>query len=98
MRKNLKVALVNYKGELITDDKGNNQLMCDIIGVQLFAAGGKQSLTSDEKLQAYRLCTRLQVSPEDVELSAEDVTLIKKVVNDSYVAGIYGQIVDWLEK
>ena len=39
-----------------------------------------------------------QEHPEEVELEAEDMTLIKETINDALVAGAYGQIVQVLEK
>lgn len=49
-------------------------------------------------MRAYRICVQLQEHPEEVELEAEDMALIKETINDALVAGAYGQIVQVLEK
>lgn len=98
MKRNFNFPLLNYKGEVIKDENGNNQLMSDIVSLRLFAVGNSDSPASPEKkMQAYRVMKRIQAKPEEVELSAEDAVLIKEIAKDTMVSGIYGQLVDVLE-
>ena len=39
----------------------------------------------------------MQEHPEEVELTSEDMTLIKELTNEALVAGAFGQIVEVLE-
>lgn len=98
MKRNFNFPLLNYKGEEIKDENGNNQLMSDIVSLRLFAVGNSGEPASPEKkMQAYRVMKRIQTKPEEVELSAEDAVLIKEIGKDTMVSGIYGQLVDVLE-
>lgn len=98
MKRNFNFPLLNYKGEEIKDENGNNQLMSDIVSLRLFAVGNSDSPASPEKkMQAYRVMKRIQAKPEEVDLSAEDAVLIKEIAKDTMVSGIYGQLVDVLE-
>ena len=84
-----------YDGKELKNEKGEPQMMSDTIGLYLYAAGSKKP---PDKMRAYRICVQLQEHPEEVELEAEDMTLIKELTNEALVAGAFGQIVQVLEK
>ena len=98
MKRNLNFPILNFKGEEIKDENGNNQLMSDMVSLRLFAVGNSDSPASPEKkMHADRVMKRIQAKPEEVDLSAEDAVLIKEIAKDTMVSGIYGQLVDVLE-
>ena len=97
MIRNLKVAMRGYDGKELKNEKGEPQMMSDIIGLHLYTAGGKKPMSQEDKVRAYKLSLQMQEHPEEVELTAEDMTLIKEVTNEALVAGAYGQIVQVLE-
>jgi hypothetical protein len=98
MKRNFKVAMKGYDGKELKNEKGEPQMMSDTIGLYLYAAGSKKPLEPADKMRAYKICVQLQEHPEEVELEAEDMALIKETINDALVAGAYGQIVQVLEK
>ena len=97
MIRNFKVAMRGYDGKELKNEKGEIQMMSDIIGLHLYTAGGKKPMSQEDKVRAYKLSLQMQEHPEEVELTAEDMTLIKEVTNEALVAGAYGQIVQVLE-
>ena len=46
MKRNLNFPILNFKGEEIKDENGNNQLMSDIVSLRLFAVGNSDSPAS----------------------------------------------------
>lgn len=97
MKRNFKVAMKGYDGKELKNEKSETQMMNDIIGLHLYAAGGKKPMSQEDKVRAYKLSLQMQEHPDEVELTAEDMTLIKEVTNEALVAGAYGQIVQVLE-
>lgn len=98
MIRNFKQTIKDYKGQPLKDAQGNEQVMSDLIGVQLFAAGGKKILSPEDKMRAYKLCVQMQQHPETVDLTTEDAALIKSIVDEGFVAGVYGQVVELIEQ
>lgn len=98
MIRNFKVAMRGYDGKELKNEKSETQMMSDIIGLHLYTAGGKKPMSQEDKVRAYKLSLQMQEHPEEVELTSEDMTLIKEVTNEALVAGAYGQIVQVLEK
>lgn len=97
MIRNFKVAMRGYDGKELKNEKGETQMMSDIVGLHLYTAGGKKPMSQEDKVRAYKLSLQMQERPEEMELTAEDMTLIKEVTNEALVAGAYGQIVQVLE-
>jgi len=98
MIRNFKVAMKGYDGNVLKNDKGEPQMVSDIIGLYLYTAGSKKPLEPADKIRAYKLSVKIQEMPEMVSLEAEDITLIKEIIGDQLVAGAYGQIVSLLEQ
>lgn len=93
------------------DDKGeitaNTVTFAEILGKQLFYAGadntafqngGNSPLSDDEKMRAYHLSVQMSEHPDKVEVSSADGVLIEKIASKCFVAGIYGQIYDHIER
>lgn len=98
MIRNFKQTIKDYKGQPLKDGQGNEQAMSDLVGMQLFAAGSKTTLSPEDKMKAYKLCVQMQQHPETVELTTEDAALIKGIMDEGFVAGVYGQVVELLEQ
>ena len=54
-------------------------------------------LSGEEKLRAYRVACKIGKNSENVDIEAEDIILIKKILCPVMAVGGYGQIVDLLE-
>ena len=74
---------------------GEVQFLKDVICQCLYV--GEQNMSAEEKYKSYKLC-KLLIDSDEAELSAEDISLIKKVCSKCISgAGGFGQIVDLLE-
>ena len=74
---------------------GEMQLLKDVICQCLYV--GEESMSAEDKYRSYKLCQTIMASDE-VDLTSEDITLIKKVCSRCISgAGGYGQIVDLIE-
>ncbi len=55
-------------------------------------------LTPEEKLTAYKISKQMAEHPEEVELTTEDASFLKRVAGQLMSAGAYGQIYDIIEE
>lgn len=93
MKCNFNYILKDTKGNPVSQD--GEPLVCkSIICPILFSAG--EGYTADEKYKAYKIMRKIEDSDE-VELTSEEVTLIKKIIAPQLSVGAYGQIVEILE-
>lgn len=99
MKRNFKVAIKNYRGEVMVDRDKKPQMVNEILGLHLFN-GSNNSVKSDEESmkRAYNLSVQMHANPESVECTTEDLALIKQVAKASLVPGVYCQIVSLLEQ
>ncbi len=58
---------------------------------------GGAPLTPERKYEAHRLCRKIADSPESVEITTEEGTLLKEAAAEAYSCGAYGQVVDIIE-
>lgn len=107
MTKNMNIPFKDWKGEDIEfatkSESGEvvnrKQMIGDTIARLLYEMCDSQQmqLSGDEKLQAYRIACRIGKDASKVEMSAEDIVLLKKLMEHVLSIGGYGQIVDLLE-
>ena len=98
MNVNFDKPFVDCFGNEIAVQKGGNNI-AEQLCLLLFnlSTMGNTPLTGDEKYAAYKLCNRISANPQDVELSTEEASLIKRLSEEVFNAGPYGQIVDIIE-
>lgn len=103
-KKNLKVAILQFGGAeftttLVVDGKEVKKpvMISDQIGQVLWEVANSE-LSPEEKYKAFKIAQRIAANPEAVELSSEEIAMIKKMIAPVFAAGVYGQMVDALEK
>jgi hypothetical protein len=84
----------NFKDITGADVPG--ETYADTVSKGLFLGRGVSITNADEKYAAYKLSTKLIAEKGEVELSNEEIDLIKKVAAATLTPGAYGQIVDYL--
>jgi hypothetical protein len=57
----------------------------------------EQNLSGEEKLKRWELAVKVKTTPDPVELAAEEISLIKKLIGKAYSALIVGQSFHFLE-
>lgn len=107
MNKNMNIPVVDWKGDaIVVASKNENgevvekeQIVGDIVASLLFSMcdNSQTQMSGEEKLQAYRIAQKIGKDMGAVELSAEDIVLLKKVLCPILSVGAYGQIVELLE-
>ena len=56
------------------------------------------TMDGPKKFECYELAKRIGASEEQVELTAEEITLIKKMVGSCYITILVGRIYELIEK
>lgn len=107
MTKNMNIPFKDWKGEDIEFATKNEsgevvnrkQMIGDTIAKLLYEMCDSQQmqLSGDEKLQAYRIACRIGKDASNVELSAEDIVLLKRLLLPVLSIGGYGQVIEVLE-
>ena len=85
-------------GEEIPDVKGKTATLRGLaIDALLAQYQDEQNLGGEEKLKRWELASKIKNSPDPVEVSAEEVVLIKKLVGKAYGVLVVGQAWKYLE-
>lgn len=99
MKRNFKKVLMGFNNKPVVNKDGSATVICNLLGEALFLASpnSKTSIEPGDMMRAYNLANQLCQHPEEVELSTEDATLIKKIAAQTLVAGAYGQVYNIIE-
>lgn len=97
MKINFNQPFKDFRGD---DMRVNGKLImiANEVGRTLYNAGANNSITSDEKYKAYKICTRMAMNNSEIDIDSEEATLILRLCADEMTAGAYGQIKDLIEK
>ena len=98
MKYNMDQHLVGYNGTPITkteDDKSPVSLG-DALSMACVNANPQTHNTGDKKMKIYRILQKCNAEG-DVELEAEEVSLLKELVGESYGVAMVGTVYDILE-
>jgi hypothetical protein len=86
--------IINLDGATAVDKMGKELTLRNVlINSILFEGPNIRSLDAVNKLRAYRIAQKIQVQDE-VDLTKEDVDLIKEGMVHAYNAIVYGQVSD----
>lgn len=84
------------------DYKGldTNDVISDKVAEALYTAGITPdfAIKREDKFRAYKLCKSIIDNNGVVELSSEDISLIKEICSSFFTAGAYGQVHEILER
>lgn len=87
--------IVNGKEIEVTKNKLRPKLVSTTVASILFL--GKDCSNAEEKMIAFSLSQRIYYAKEAVDITAEEASLIKRLIADSLVAGAYAQIANLVE-
>ena len=101
MKRNLNIPFVSLKGEpvIVKDEQGNERerLIGETIAEMLFGCSEAVPLSGSDKLTLYRIARRIADDASAVELTSEEVVLLKKVLEPQFTVGAWGQVYDAVE-
>lgn len=96
MKYNLDVVIKNLDGKPVkSDDK--DLTVRKVCQMALLNPSGDDKANGKRSFDKFRLAQKLHDSKGEVELEAEDVTLIKELVGKSYVPLVVGRVYETFE-
>ena len=90
---NLNKEFTDFSGTIVA-----GEMISDAIAKHLYLGKGISPDNGDEKYAAYKLSSKIIHAKEAIEVSIEDIALIKRVAASAFTPGAYGQVIDLLEK
>lgn len=99
MKHNLKIALRTYNDLPFTKDLQSTEPMDlqVVLETACLNADPREFSTGDQKMHVFNLLTKVHGADPHVELTAEDVTLLKKLVGQQMSVAAVGAIYKALE-
>lgn len=95
MKRNLNQVLVTLAGKPIpvSAEPGSELLTLRTVSVNalLSSFDEERALPGAAKLERYQLATRINAADGDIELSAEEVALLKQLIGKAYTVLVVGQ-------
>ena len=103
MKVNLNIQLKEYDGRPAKDDKGEPIVIRDLVSRTLFEGKGirrtgNPDTDDDNRFKAYRLSQRVMAADGEIDLSPEEMVLIKQAASAFQGAGVYAQIRELIDK
>ena len=114
MKVNFHIKLKEFDGSDVVEPKkvvkdGKKETIeCPVIINELVAKAlyngggldklGKAEVDNDNRFKAYRLCQKVIASIGELDLSLEELTMIKQAATIYTSAGVYAQIVELVDK
>lgn len=89
---NLNKEFTDVSGTIIA-----GEMISDAIAKHLYLGKGISVDNGDEKYAAYKLSSKIIHATGAIEVSPEEITLIKKTAASALTPGAYGQVIDLLE-
>ena len=96
MKLNLKTPIKTLDGKTITNEDKVDVTIKNILS-QALLAGGTEEKDSKKKYDRYVLLTDINKNEKEIELTSEQISDLKTLINECYPILVYGQSVDILE-
>lgn len=113
MKVNFNIKLKEFNGTDATEEKKVKDgekivvkqvpvIIRDIVAQALYNGGGikrSESIeeTNENRFKAYRLCQKIIAASEEIDLSPEELVMIKQAATIFPAAGVYAQIVELVD-
>ena len=92
MKINLNKEFTDFSGSIIA-----GEIIADAIAKNLYLGKRVAPDNGDEKYAAYKLSSKIIHAKDAIEVTPEEIILIKKVAAEALTPGAYGQGIDLLE-
>ena len=97
MKINFSKVLVNHKGVNVKNENGEEvKLYAPCVNALNALYEDEKGMGGDEKFQRYKLSLKID-EKEEIDVSVEDVSLIKKLVGKAYPPATVGLVYEALE-
>lgn len=99
MKRDLRQKMFNLEGVELKNEKGTPLTLCDVaLNALLATFEDERALTGKEKADRYQLALKINKKPAEVDLTAEQMTLLKTLTGKAYGPLIVGQVYELLEQ
>lgn len=98
MKVNLSTPILDHRGQPAVDENQNQITAKDVIVQALLMGGRAENKSEEEKYKQYVLLTSISEGSDEIDLKAENIVLIKTLVNEVYPALVYGRVRDIIDK
>jgi len=97
MKVNFSQAIKDFEGETVKDEMGKELSLSEICVKAILALfKSEENISGEEKYKRYKLSDKIY-NKSEVELSAEEVAEVKKLVGKMYSPLVVGLVYDILE-
>lgn len=101
MKRNLNQPINDMNGIPITEPhaEGARTVTVKKIAVDALLANyeDERNLSGEDKVKRFRLAQKIHVAEDEIEITAEEISLIKRLVGKGYAPLAVGQVFDLLE-
>lgn len=97
MKRNTTAAIKTLTGEPIKDGQADLTLGAVATNALLMPYEDERNLSGDEKVKRFKLAQRIHDAAGEVDISAEEITLLKSLIAKAYTALVVGQAYAILE-
>ena len=94
MKVNLNQVLLSVEDKPMVQN-GKEVVVAGLVRQMLYATG--EGYSNEEKLSAVDIMCRIGQNPSELELSSNDIVVIKRIIGTGMVAGAYGGVAKILE-
>lgn len=85
-------------GDILTDEKGNDLTYSTVIINSLLAQQANETLSGSQKFEYWKLAGRIKDAAEEVEITTDEIKIIKDKANLAYNTLVFGPLYKLLEE
>lgn len=97
MKINFAQEFKTFGGETLKDAEGNVFNLKGVCATVLLGQQQNEKATGEEKMKRYELAKKIWDGDGVVDVKAEDITTLKKLIGESYLPLVVGQAYQMLE-
>lgn len=97
MRRDFSPSLINLDGSPAKDDKEKAITFASTSLTALLSVNPESRVTAEEKARRYTVAMKINRDPSKVDLTAEEIILVKKAVGEFHGPLVVGQTYEMLE-
>ncbi len=98
MKRDFQQPIVNLEGKPLKDEDGKPVTLCSVALNALLASIPNDIVTGEAKAKRYALALKINDHPGDVNVTAEELTLLKEQIGKIYAPLVVGRAYDLLEE
>lgn len=98
MKRDFNQPIVNFEGQQMKDETGKPVILCLVALNALLTPIPNETITGSEKAKRYALALKINERPGEVNVTAEELALLKEQIGKVYPPLVVGRAYDLLEE